>query len=577
MKKSLLCTLLMACACFAWSQKYNINWGDQLKMKKGTTDLDITGADNTGYYFIEKRLKAGFGMAFGGSNISYKLIKFDNSFEEEWDEDYNKELKGLEFLSIQPLDKDLYLFATDYVKKEKQYKVFGTKIDKSSGKLADEFKELASYERESRKDDFQAKLTKQLNGKNFLLVSDLTGKTHTSLAVTLLDPKLKQLSTTNINLEFEPGYYALQDVKYVNDRIVVLGKSFEEVVIKRKRKKKVFKSFVLAIYDLKGGKIKDIPLDVQDKFTLEGKLLELENNEVALSGFYSKDGKKRNLNGFFINKIDVAKGELTLSSTKEITSGMLGQNYSDDNDDNDDADETEKTDTKKSGDEEEEDEEFDNEFTIKSVDVNPLDGTFMIAAEISQVKLRVSTSYSPGAGGMGRSRTTYTYYFKNQDILLICADKTGKIKWLNVIPKNQNERVSTSSGSPGFGLSFSVNAASYFAYGGGMPYHSSFKSTFVKDKYIILYNDNKKNEDVAAYGDKVKSISNFKKRGEMFGLSFDLASGKTTKTPISACSDDDVITMPRHSFVMGNSLIVPAWRQKGIGKTIFKIAKVTIQ
>lgn len=577
--KKIFFGLLMLTSLYTVAQRYNISWGDALKLKKGTADLNIVAADKSGYYFIEQRLKASFG--FGGSGASYKLMKFDNSFEPEWDEDYNKELKGLDFVSIQPLNDDLYLFASDFIRKEKLYKVYGVKIDKSSGKLDGDFAELGSYTRESRKEDFDVKLSKMKGDKNFLLVSDLTGAEHTRIAVSLLDKGLKPISSTNIDLSYDAGFYSLQDVKLVQDKIVLLGKSFEEIPWKRKKKRKVFKSFTLDIYDTKGVKLKTIPLNIDDNFTLEGKLLELENNEVALAGFYSKDGKKKTLNGFFINKINVSTGELALKSSKEISAGMLGQNYSEDTNDNDDDDDDskdkkEKKEAKK-GDDDDSDEEFDNEFTIKSVDVNPLDGTFMITAEISDIRSYTYQTYSPGSGNLpGHWTTTYVYEFTNKDMLLICADTKGAIKWMNVIPKKQYERISTSR-NYGSGINFYSTRIGYFAKAGGMPYYSSFKSTFVRDKYVLVYNDNKKNEDVGAYGDKVKSIYNFKKRGEMFGVNIDVATGKMKKVPISACSDDDVITMPRHSFLIGNSLIVPAWRQRSLGKTIFKIAKITIQ
>jgi hypothetical protein len=31
-----------------FAQSYRITWGDEIKLKKGTTDLDIISADNTG-------------------------------------------------------------------------------------------------------------------------------------------------------------------------------------------------------------------------------------------------------------------------------------------------------------------------------------------------------------------------------------------------------------------------------------------------------------------------------------------------------------------------------------------------
>ncbi len=577
MKNSILFLCLIICFLHINAQQYNINWGEALKMKKGTMDLNIAGADKSGYYFIETKVAAK--MFSLNVRPAYKLIKFDNNFDEEYDQSYNDELKGLDFLSFQPLNNDFFLFATDYIKKEKTYKVYGARIDKSDGKLSEEFKELGSYQAESKKDDFTAKLSKLKNNNNFLLVCDLTAKDNTRIGVTILDESLKQKSNTSITLSFEPGFYILQDVKVVNDRIVLLGKVFEEVEGKRKKKKKVFKNFTLGIYDLQGNKQNETQLDINDNFTLEGKLLEISNNEVAIAGLFSKDAKKKNLSGFFINKIDLQSGKLTLNSTKEISENMLGQNFTDEGDDTDD--DAPKDDKKKKNDDDDDDNEFLNEFTIKNIVINPADGSFVITSEISKVNVSTSSYYENNGNAIGGGRwvTRTTYSFTNKDIMVICADNSGNIKWLNIIPKKQYESISSESHNQ-FGPVYYDSyyyMLSYFAKAGGMPYYSSFNSLFVKDKYIILYNDNKNNTEIADYKEKVRSITNFKKKGVLFALSFDLKTGKAVKTNIAASSDEDVIAMPRHSFVFGNNIIIPSWRQKMIGKTIFKIAKVTIK
>ena len=78
---------------------------------------------------------------------------------------------------------------------------------------------------------------------------------------------------------------------------------------------------------------------------------------MALAGFYSKDGKKKNLSGFFINKIDVNTGKVTVSTTKDITAGMIGQNYSDDSNDKDDDDADKPKKEKKPGDDADDDDD----------------------------------------------------------------------------------------------------------------------------------------------------------------------------------------------------------------------------
>src|SRR5512138_1712781 len=94
-----LCSLLPA-----FSQSYKITWGDELKLKKGTTDIDVVAADNTGLYFTEERMKMKsyfvVGATYGTAN---KLFKLDKNFNEVFDKDYSKELKGYDFHSFQML------------------------------------------------------------------------------------------------------------------------------------------------------------------------------------------------------------------------------------------------------------------------------------------------------------------------------------------------------------------------------------------------------------------------------------------------------------------------------------------
>ena len=128
MKKALLSLLSVSIICTAWSQKYQINWGDEIKLKKGTTDLDIVSADNTGLYFTESRLKMKSYFVIGATyGNSQKLIKFDKNYSEVFEKEYKKEMKGLDYHSFQPLEEDIYLFATDYIKKENSLKPLAPK------------------------------------------------------------------------------------------------------------------------------------------------------------------------------------------------------------------------------------------------------------------------------------------------------------------------------------------------------------------------------------------------------------------------------------------------------------------
>ena len=573
MKKLFIVPALIFLNSIAFGQTYKMTWGEEIKLKKGTADLDIVAADNTGLYFTEARLKMKSYFVIGASyGTSQKLMKLDKNFAEVYDKEYKKELKGLEFQSFQALDNDLYMFATDYIKKEKLFKVYGVKVDKNSGDLAGDFAELGSYQLESKKDDYEMKVTPVHNGSAFLMVSNISGKDRVSLGVHLLDKTLKRKESAVIELSFNPGNYALQDVQFTkNNKIVVLGKEFEETQYgKKKRKRLVFKQYVMSIYNADGKKEKDVVMNSDDRYIISGKLIEQPTGELLLAGFYSNEARKEDLNGFYINKVDPEKGVLLLSSFKEINSGMLGKSFVDETDD-DDLSKEEKKQAKKAKDEDEED-EFPNNFVIKSVMLNPADNSVVITSEVSKYSSYVYSTYNASTKSWSYTRV---HRFTNQDILVINADKDGKIKWLNALPKSQVEEI-RSNNSNSYGISYGYDFSSYFAGAGGIPYYSSFTSLISGPNLVIIMNDHTSNNVNPGYGDRVKTVFNFRKRSNVYGVSIDLATGKMTRKIIGS-NNDETILMPRHAYVVKNELFIPSWRQHLMAKTELKFARITVK
>jgi hypothetical protein len=572
-----LLSILISTASFA--QNYRITLSDEIKLKKGTTDLDIIHSDNTGLYFTESRMvmKSYFliGATYGENQ---KLIKFDKNYNEVFEKEYKKELKGYSFHSFQVMEGEIYMFVTDYEKKEKTFKVYGAKVDRNSGDLLGDFAELGSYPLESKRDDFEMRMKAIRNGKNFLMVANVSGKEKVSLGISLLDKTLRPKEKTIIDLTQKPEEFSLQDVDYTTDnKIVLLGKEYEPTQIgKKKRKRYVFKQYAMMIYSSKGKKENDVALNTGDRFVISGKMIEQKDGALLLAGFYSNSARKDDLNGFFINKINPLNGELALSSFKEINSSMLGKNYEEDAGDDDDDTKAEKKASKKAKDDDEED-EFPNEFVIRSVDINPTDNSIIITSEVSQYRHYVyTTSQYNSATRTYQTTTTHVHTFTNEDVLLINADKDGKIKWLNAFPKSQLEQIRNSNTGYGMGFSYGYDYGSFFAQSGGMPYYSSFASILANNKLYLVFNDHNSNNVIPKYGDKVKRVYNFKKRSNVYGVAIDLETGNMSKKFIFE-NNTDAILMPRHGYVMGSELVVPSWRMHALAKTELKFAKITIR
>jgi len=574
MKPLIFCFLFCYSSFFSFSQNYKIAWGEEIKLKKGTGDLEIITADNTGLLFTEERRGTAL-FSIGGAPLSHKLYKFDKNFSEVFDKEYKKELKGLDFHSFQTLGSDLYIFASDYVKKERRFKILGAKVDKNTGDLIGDFSELGSYELESRRDDYEMKVMPIQNGNSFLMVGNISGKDRVTLGVNVLNKSLKRVEEAVINLSFDPSLYDLQDVMFTkSNKIIVLGKEFEEAQYgKKKRKRLVFKQYVMAIYNKTGEKEKDVVMNADDRYIISGKLIEQQDGEMLLAGFYSNAAKKDELNGFYINKIDPEKGVLLLSSFKDINAGMLGKSFEDAGDEDDEIKESKKR-AQKARDEDEE-EEFPNNFIIKSVDINPADKSIVITSEVSRYTFYSYTNSTYNASTRTWNRTTtFIHRYTNQDILIINADKDGNIKWLNALPKSQVEEIRTTSNYGRYG--FGYDRGGYFARAGGMPYYSSYSSLINNNNLILLLNDHTSNNVNPQYGDRVKAVYNFRKKSNVYGVSVDLSSGKMTRK-IIASNNEETILMPRHAYIVNNDVYMPSWRQHMLAKTELKFAKITVK
>lgn len=579
MRKLLLATALLHCTFSSFAQQYGVTWGDVMKMRKGTTDMDIITADNTGVYFSEGSLRMKSYFVIGASyGTSYKLIKFDRNFNEVYEKEYKRELKGLEFHSFQPLGADLYLFATDYVKKERTFKVYAAKVDKNTGDLTGNPLEIGSYQLENKRDDYDLSVQPSQNGQYFLLVTNLSATDRNNLDVVLLDKNLRIKQQASIDLQYPKKTYSLEDVKYTyNNKIVILGKEFEEVPVgKRKRTRLVFKKYSLVVYSAKGNKEKEVPVETSDKFTIGGQLMELQNGELLLAGFYSNSARKEDLSGFFLSKLNPLLGELTLASYKAFDASLLGATYSDDEGDEDEETRESKQSSKKAREEEDEN-EFPNSYLIRSVEYNAATNSYLLTAEISKYSYYTYTTSEYNQMTRTWRTTTYRVHrYENKDILVINADDQGKIRWVNDIPKNQLEEIRTTNTQSGAGIGMFQDVSGYFARGGGMPYYSSFTQLVQNNQLVLIYNDHSKNNTIAGYGDRVRRIYNFRKNSNTWGVSIDIPTGKMTRRIISS-NDEETILMPRHAMVVKNEVFLPSWRVRALARTKFKMAKITVK
>lgn len=578
MKVTIFALVCLAFYLHSSGQTYKVDWGDEMKVKKGSMDMDIVHADKTGVYMVEGRMKMKSYFVIGYSvGEVFKFYKFDPNYNVVYDKEYKKELKGLSFNSIQPLLGQLYLFAHDYKKKEKEYIIYGAKIDNTTGDLIGDLQELCTFQLDSKKDDLDFVIKPTEDSTQWIVVGDITDDVSSGISVYMFDPKLVKKTTARINLGFAPGTYDLESITQVaGNKLLLMGKEYEVTETGKKKKRvRTFKKYVLTRYSNTGKKEVEINTDISDKYTISGRLIPQKNGEVYLAGFYCNSKARNQINGVLIYKIDVANGVLLQSAFQEVTNNMLSNPVSDDADNDEETKKAKQEQEKAEADGDAEG--FSSVFLIRNIIQSPETKSLLLIAEAYSFNqyTRTSSSYN-SLRKTWEYRTTTTYSFTNKDLLVINSDlDNNKIKWVTIIPKSQIENISSSSGSRSTPSSGNDGIVSFFARGGGMPFYSSVTSMLVKNKLIFLFNDHSGNTAAKTSSDRVKSITNFKK-SVAYGISLDIAT-KEVNRKILLSNEDEPVLMPRFGFVSGNEVYMPAMKMKMMGKTEMKMGKITIR
>ena len=94
----------------SFSQKPTINWGDEFKLKKGSTHLRVIDSDATGVLLEEGHLALKSYFVIGATvRSSGRLVKLDKNFNEIYNVAYDRELKGKEFEQFFKLGKKIFI------------------------------------------------------------------------------------------------------------------------------------------------------------------------------------------------------------------------------------------------------------------------------------------------------------------------------------------------------------------------------------------------------------------------------------------------------------------------------------
>jgi len=224
LKKLFFLPVLILISLFSVAQTASVSWGEEFKLRKGSTDLSVIHADNTGVYVKESHLALkGYFVIAITTRESASLIKLDNSLGEVYRNDFNKELKGKEYEEFFFLKDKLFILATDYSRKDKTLTLFAAPIDKNSGELSGEWQEVTNWQKDDKSDDIDFKTTYNYDSTKLVLVSSLKSKEKNTYEVRQFDINMKAAGKpVVITNEFERRKFQLEDVQYISNGNVVM-------------------------------------------------------------------------------------------------------------------------------------------------------------------------------------------------------------------------------------------------------------------------------------------------------------------------------------------------------------------
>ncbi|HEY4289212.1 MAG TPA: hypothetical protein VGN00_19055 [Puia sp.] len=558
MKKNVL-TLICLFSFFVHYGQTKVSWGDEFKLRKGSTDLTVIKADATGVYLEESHLIRSAGFWRPNERKSSILVKLNSSMGELFRKDYDHDLKGKDLENFIFIADKLYLFASSLDKKAKTLNLYAAELDKGSGDIKSDWKEISNWDLSEKGSDVQFKISPNSDTSKIVLTSTNTGKSENRYEILTLNATLHPAGKSfSISNEFDPKTFQVEDFVYTpSGNAVLVGRIYEyEEGKKKKDKNLIFKNYNIRVYDNHGQMIKELVTDIDGKFLVNGKMIQLKN-QIVLAAFYSNEKKKKEINGLLVERIDPVTGNIISSTKKELNNSLLSEVEDEDSkgskkNDNDDA------------------EGFSSNLVFRNFYATPDNGLVILSEKYS---MRINRSTSTINTGMGTTSTSNSVMevYESQDIYISKISANGNIDWLDVLPKSQYEEVqvgsSLYSGSPLFMLT------TYFTGGTNRPFFSGFGCLPENNTLNIFFNDDERNADVVSAGKKIKKVTRFS-RTDCFQVRLDLLTGKLTRK-ILFSNRDIPPAMPRLGVVFDKTLYVTGKEEAGWGKSKVAVGKIS--
>lgn len=334
------------------------------------------------------------------------------------------------------------------------------------------------------------------------------------IALKILDVDFKLKYGGNIKLPYKSDFYDVSKYRIGNSgEFYLLGKTWKTLEtegLSGKTKTKVLRArdgnpnfnYSFLLFNTQNSQSKEFQIDLKEQFISDITFdISESNNSLICVGFYSAD-RGGSIKGTFSLSIDLATRRINYSNQKDFSNEFLGLFVS--------ARKAEKLMEGKY-----DDFELSN-FRMDDFIIKP-DGSSILVAE--QYFVSVTTQSYTDANGF--IRTTNTYVYNYNDIIVIYMNAAGGIDWYAKVPKHQSTQ---DDGGP----------------------YSSYVLNVEQNKIYLIFNEHKNNLERIANGDSPKNVGNPKKSVTVL-VSIDNA-GKMERDLLFSAQEQKLVFRPKSSW-----------------------------
>lgn len=578
MKKLTSLLAVTAISLISFAQKQSVTWGEELKMKKGSTNLTVIHTDKSGVYLQEEHKSLKSYYVVGGSfRESASLVKLDKNLTELYRTDFNKELIGKDFVQFFAINDKLLIIASEYQKSERTMNIYGAEVDKSNGEIKETWKLIASFVKDEKKDNIYYKLIPNADTSRIVVINTVSGKEKNTYQVQEFDKNLKATARPAIiSNEFEDKTYKLEDLLYTSQKIILVGRTYGFQEGKKKKEKFLeFLCYNIRIYDKTGKQESEINTNINGKWLNSTKLMVSKDRELILASFYSNEKKGKTTDGLLVQRIDPNTGKVLNTAEKNINNSLLtteqGETDEDKDEDIDSESKEERKEREKVAKLKDEGEGFSKYIKFRQIYFTPDNGLVLLAENFKYYSYTTHSSTMGTSGiryGSGYNYTTHVYHCG--DIMMVKLDASDNISWLQVLPKYQLELVRLPEGTGSY-----FDLYDNFWDPAARPFYAGFGSIQTPSGIQIYFNDIRKNNDVIQPGKKIYRLDNFSK-SDCFVLTLDQITGKFQRKTFFS-NWDQPVAMPRLGVVMGNEMYLVGRTDRSLAKTKVLVGKITVK